>query len=945
MSQKGMKFFRLFCMICFGVLALRGAQGLDIDDIARAASRTNSPGTNTAVSRSAPVSANVPQKNTTARSETTAAVRNATRATNVRDTSGKSVTARTTNSQPVSVAPRTGISTVSQRANTATYSRSNARTATSVRNTKPLTQSGRTAVRAATVNESGALVTNYKRCREIYYECMDEFCATKDANLRRCACSSRYNEFEGIKKQMTRIEDKMLDFNQRLLLVNMDPEDVKVVNTSTEGEDAFYATNDNSKSKRALDDIAKKLNAKFGESDSGTGLSALSWSLNLDSAFDTIDSIGGTDTTAKSGPALYAAATPICREIAAEVCDNDELSLAIGGYQMLIEQDCNTVYKSYQTQADTARTKVFESGALLDMSRLDAYQQKNSDDILTCKRKMLDMLTNSTVCGTDLQQCLDMTGKYIDPTTGTAFLTLNLADLDNLIIRPGQNQTWTSANSGSAFVKYLNNKKQYLEPAMANCVDIADTVWDEFIEDALSQIKLAQTSKLEEIRRACTTLTSECLTSSSDSINEFDTRALSVFGVAANRTKNAMCGDVRNSCAALIDSDGVSSWESGVSEIATIQTFETILSSCTQVGRNCIIQACKSISGNFELCDDMDFSANRHAILERTACWPDVMACVAAAGNDALVDIITTLGNPRTGRYPYSFYHDLYKTVAPIDDLCSGVCSNTLTPECAKCRITERIWGNCETDPSTAITGVAPDASDPDSTTSHNHIRMPRSTDVSTLLSWFAINTGTANSTTNTSLDRSCINTRCTTNNYATNMFRDRICLSEAASADRTDDGLYCPTGVGNTMQIRNNLTNCCYSASGNTWGHIPLGNTACCETGNVINNICLPHDTEEYKIKLKRSDDSNYLIICIGDESEGEPSGTNADYPNGTKLKCPNGRFVLVSLNDNLYRAITSDTIDENTPQMVYYGGNDSGHNNPQPATGTNAWFIRYGN
>lgn len=222
---------------------------------------------------------------------------------------------------------------------------------------------------------------------------------------------------------MTRVEDKMLDFNQRLLMVNMDADDAAVINQSTEGEDAFYATRDNSKSKRALDDIAKKLNAKFGESDSGTGLSSLSWSLNLDSAFDTIDSIGGTDTTAKSGPALYAAAIPICREIANEVCDDDELSLAIGGYQMLIEQDCNTVYKSYVSQADAARTKVFESGALLDMSRLDTYQNKNSDDILTCKRKMLDMLTNSTVCGTDLQQCLDMTGKYIDPTTGNAFLT------------------------------------------------------------------------------------------------------------------------------------------------------------------------------------------------------------------------------------------------------------------------------------------------------------------------------------------------------------------------------------------------------------------------------------------------------------------------------------------------------------------------------------------
>lgn len=763
---------------------------------------------------------------------------------------------------------------------------------------------------------------------------MDEFCATKDANLRRCACSSRYNEFDGMKKQMTRVEDKMLDFNQRLLMVNMDADDAAVINQSTEGEDAFYATRDNSKSKRALDDIAKKLNAKFGESDSETGLSSLSWSLNLDSAFDTIDSIGGTDTTAKSGPALYAAAIPICREIANEVCDDDELSLAIGGYQMLIEQDCNTVYKSYVSQADAARTKVFESGALLDMSRLDTYQNKNSDDILTCKRKMLDMLTNSTVCGTDLQQCLDMTGKYIDPTTGNAFLTLNLADLDNLITRPGQNQTWTSANSGSAFVKYLNNKKKFLEPAMEHCVDIADSVWDAFIEDALAQIKLAQTSKLEEIRRACTTLTAECLTSVSDSIDEFDTRALSVFGVAANRTVNAMCSDIKNSCAALIDSDGVSSWESGISEITTAQTFDTIISSCTQVGQNCIIQACKSISGNFELCDDMDFSANRHAILERTACWPDVMACVAAAGDDTVMHIVNEFSKKQTNGHYYTFYNDLYNTITPINDLCSS-CKRTLTPECAKCRITERIWGNCETEPNNAISGSSPDSDQNDNSADHNHIRMPKS-DVSTLLSWFAINTGTANAITNTSLSRSCINTRCTSNNYAININGNQICLSEDAALYKTTDNRYCPINDGNIISPTNNITNCCFNTSD------LIDDKACCETGNYKpdNKICLPNGEDKFRITA--TNNGSNRIVCIGAESTA-PVNSEGDYPSGKTFNCI-GRFIFIDDNNKYYALSTTNGgpsvhSTKYKPKMYYY---DADHAE-QDAPDTDAWFIGY--
>ena len=81
----------------------------------------------------------------------------------------------------------------------------------------------------------------------MYYECMDEFCATKDTHLRRCACSSRVNEFNSIKKQMSKVEDKMLDFNQKLLMVNMDAEDVNAITNATEGEDAFYATKDKTK--------------------------------------------------------------------------------------------------------------------------------------------------------------------------------------------------------------------------------------------------------------------------------------------------------------------------------------------------------------------------------------------------------------------------------------------------------------------------------------------------------------------------------------------------------------------------------------------------------------------------------------------------------------------------------------------------------------------------
>ena len=193
--------------------------------------------------------------------------------------------------------------------------------------------------------------------------------------------------------------------------------------------------------------------------------------------------------------------------MAAEVCTPDDLKIAESGYQMLIEQDCNTVRKSYQSQIDQARTQVFESSALLDISRLNTHQERNSDDILTCRRKMLEMLSDSTVCGENMGKCLDISGRYIDPTTGEAFLTNDLSNLASLLTRPTDNQTWTSVPGNERFVIFLNSKKKFLEPAMENCQNISDYVWDEFLDDALAQIKLAQDAKLEEVRLSCTTLT------------------------------------------------------------------------------------------------------------------------------------------------------------------------------------------------------------------------------------------------------------------------------------------------------------------------------------------------------------------------------------------------------------------------------------------------------
>lgn len=1009
--MKGLKLLFTSCLILSAACAFP-AFADDSSDVARAATRrsssttvtrqqtentdhtqtTNSSGISRSITPSSTNSLNVKERSTTTRSNNTIVRSNETRTQS--DATQQSVSARAmsnvTQRTPTNNSP-TSVSTASRTAISRTATNTIPRTETaSSRNTGIQTNSSRSAVttisrnnilnkstgsvpntsRAASINASSSRISragtlsaeeiisrDSTQCREVYYSCMDEFCANKDSQLKRCACSSRVNEFDSIKEQLSLVEDKLLDFNQRLLTVNMDKEDAEAIFQATEGELAFQQE-DSSTSKKLLDEISQKLNDTFDTSSFDANLAPISLSLNVDAAFDSVDSLAGSSTTAKTGTALYSAALPICREMALEVCSQEELDIIESGYQMAIEQDCNTVAKAYQTQQDLAREKIREGSALLDISRLDIYQQRNSDDILTCKKKMLDLLTNTSVCGTDLQKCLDISGQYIDPSTGEAILTANLVNLSSLITRPSENQTWTNAPGNDKFVKYLNSKKMFLESATENCQDIADYVWDQFIEDALAQIKLAQESKLEEVRQGCTTLTTQCLSDAAESIEDFDARALSIFGVEADKTVKQMCSEVQTACTALLDTiEGGQDWNTGMTQIAADKTYDAIIKTCREVGKSCIIQSCKSISGNFGLCENIQTSVNRKAIVNRTACWEEVLECVESAGIDS-INAITDQQKLFIDEQNGAFYTKLYGTYDIADitndeletdfdetksciigengnciyDICASECgfdgknqnyTSATSDKCQICRLAEKVWGNCEAHPAISLQNE----------NSHNKIKIPESSEEETLLSWFAKNTNTEK------LEDSCRDTSCGPGmiSHWDPTTQSSVCVSRT---DFTDDNEMCPLDTFWRIQI-GNFNNCCKSTTSgevgyrDSFGNCCLGNL----TGRTINGVnwntttgysnpnatptMLPINTNEVTGTVPENkngglclpESSKFVmafpltgtyygnndigfLFCTGTTEGTDPTST---FPSGKTVTC-NGNYIIVTKNTGRY-------------------------------------------
>lgn len=916
-----MKRIILFFTVCLGLSVFQTTFADDANAVRAASKRTT-----TTVS-----SQQTSGRATSASTKRSSNTQNSSKNTRTAGQPQQRVTSRTTTQQAVKPRENTTKNATTARTTT-TRSVNSRKTESKKASNKTTTARTRTPVQAikhvsrATDLNTEKITTiksmNYSKCKTVYYECMDEFCANKDANLRRCACSSRIHEFDNIKKQLSNAEDKMLDFNQRLLTVNLDKEDAAAINVATEGELGF-STKDTSASEKLLQKITDSLN-NSGDSKISNNLSAISLSLDIDSAWDSVDSTSGITTSAKSGVDLYNAANPVCIAMAKEVCSDDELDIAKDGYKLTIQQDCDTVAKSYKTQYNSALEKIHESSALLDMSRLNVYQQHNSDDTLTCKKKILNQLSDTSVCGEDLYKCLDMTGQYIDPSTGSAFLSENLSELSNLLQEPTDGGKWSKIRHNDSFVNFLNSKKKFLEPAIKQCQDIADMVWQDFLDDALAQIKLAQNAKLEEIRKSCTTLVSECKTNALKSLSDFDARALSTFNVVSDKTVNKMCSEIQTACSGLMknneititgeDTDTAARWTSGMTGIAADISYQKVIETCTSVGRDCIVRQCNGTSGNFALCKDAT-DANRRAILNHDVCWDEVLECVKSADNISSMNIIdrTTYYNTKYG----------ISDIFDLPDACR--CGTNNDDNCKACNITEQIWGNCEYEPNeySIITTTIPNGSYKNS----NKILIPSSGD--SLLSWFATNTGTTNS------PDSCNSNGCPID-YELD---DNGTCQKVSAAIETTDGANV-TNSNHIIYVTNSITNYCPDGVKDIYGN-------CCVSGKKSNGICVPstsvlQNTSWQAIRLwnlKCTNTDNYFcpttgnltLYCVTSSTYAQPI---VYYTNSNEYACgywggdeqndfdENAMWVIVDENGNYYNANQSNANSAPTPIMSYYKG-----------------------
>ena len=279
---------------------------------------------------------------------------------------------------------------------------------------------------ASTINQIDELAQMTDYCKAQYTSCMDNYCNVLDDNQGRCTCSKNIKNYEKTEKALKEATESLQDVAQQIQYIGLTGDDIETLFTQTEAEIQMQATTDNTQLKNSLDSIRDLIvDVKTGTATSSeTGLSFdLSGLLDFNisgTGFD-LGAMFGTNTANTSsisnqrGEQLYKTASARCKASVLNTCQNQgvDISVITNAYDMEIDKQCIAYERSLNEANDNMTATVRNAKTVLQKARLMVSQQKNAYDLRGCVNALDSCMQDEFVCGTDYENCLDPTGKYI----------------------------------------------------------------------------------------------------------------------------------------------------------------------------------------------------------------------------------------------------------------------------------------------------------------------------------------------------------------------------------------------------------------------------------------------------------------------------------------------------------------------------------------------------
>lgn len=459
---------------------------------------------------------------------------NSTTTSNVasRDTTSQSRTATNVVNRTANTTSRTGAT----RARTATRSNTPAVSSRALdlrtpRTTTTGTNANSRPARAATTKTARSAIsldlksiptntfnTQQNECQDAYFACMDQFCALANDKYRRCICSSRLDTIKARERVLNQTADQLQDFKDlNIEAILKTPAEVKAMLTASEGELKLAKTRDNSESAKKLTAISDVL--------AGTRTNALSTAGQLDIGGDikqiwnTTDLISGASIANLTGESLYNAVHSQCAELVAERCPSQRtLDMVVSAYGMYIENDCTIILSNLNKQSTNANTAIRQTNREMNLARLENYNAHNSTAINECVAGVRDSITADTACGANYVHCLDLTGLYLNRVTGAPIYSANFYKLNDQVSLAGDVLT---NPTNAKLVAELNNKKKFAEKTLETCRDIADSVWDEFLRQAITEIYQGTQSRIRQVKNECMDVVNACYDEKTNQLRDY----------------------------------------------------------------------------------------------------------------------------------------------------------------------------------------------------------------------------------------------------------------------------------------------------------------------------------------------------------------------------------------------------------------------------------------
>ncbi len=432
--------------------------------------------------------------------------------------------------------------------------------------------------RAATI-QSRTFGNNYNTCRDAYFTCMDQFCATQNEYYRRCVCSSKLQDIQNAEKKLSQTGDSLKDFQDlNIDVISKTSDEVAAMLTPTSGETAIKK--DTSNSKDILKNISSILSEAKTKSLSTQG--KLDIAGNIKSIWRTTDLIGGADIANLTGETLYNAVHTQCAELVANDCAESDLKMISSAYGMYIENDCSVLETNLKEKTIAANATIRDARHKMQDTRLDNYNTHNSTTINDCIANVRNDITANAACGENYVHCLDFSGKYINITTGEPIYSPEFYQIENQISLSGD---ILKNEKNVTFVNMLNKRRSFATKSLDSCRENSDAVWDEFMRQALVEIFQAQRARVQNVKNECLSVVNKCYLKQSEQLKTFSDTDTTIGISQIQELSEEMCNDKLTSCSNLYGGG--------------VQGLDILVATMTSITNATIEQSCKDLLNTF----------------------------------------------------------------------------------------------------------------------------------------------------------------------------------------------------------------------------------------------------------------------------------------------------------------------------------------------------------